>query len=77
MGYHSQNSGLKGFTFNFNNKYFHDFNEKKRDKKTQWEQQIWDIGIEIMRLKGLIKDKGEELCMEFGFMKKGDYVDKV
>ena len=77
MGYHSQNSGLKGFTFNFNNKYFHDFNEKKRDKKTQWEQQIWDIGIEIMRLKGLIKDKGEELCMEFGFMKKGDYVEQV
>ena len=30
-----------------------------------------------MKLKGLIKNKGEELCMEFGFMRKGDYVHKV
>ena len=77
MGYHSQNSGLKGFTINHNNKHYHNFNEHKRTEKTVWEQQIWDIGMEIMKLKGLIKNKGEELCMEFGFMRKGDYVHKV
>ena len=78
MGYHCQNSELKGFTINHNNKFYHDFDEDKREKtKNKWEQQIWDIGIELMNLKGLIKDKGEELCMEFGFMKKGDYVHMV
>ena len=78
MGYHCQNSGLKGFTINDNNKFYHNFDEDKREQtKNKWEQEIWDIGIQLMKLKGLIKDKGEELCMEFGFMKKGDYVDKV
>ena len=78
MGYHSQNGKLRGFTINENNKYYHNFNEKKRTEKTKWEQQIWEIGIEIMKLKGFNEDKGDEyFCMEFGFMKEGNYVNKV
>ena len=77
MGYHCQNGKLKGFTINENNKYYHQFDEEKREKKTVWEQQIWNIGIEIMKLKGFNEGKGDTVCMEFGFMKKGNYVEKV
>ena len=75
MGFHSKDGPLKGFTIQIGSKHYHDF---KVHKMKDCEQEIWGLGLELWRMK---KDNSgstyESVCMEFGFMVPGDYVELV
>ena len=75
MGCHSNNGPLKGFTITIGGTNYHNFDvhEVKNCK-----HKIWELGLELWRMK---KDNSsrtdESVCMEFGYMLPGDYVEEV
>ena len=75
MGCHSNNGPLKGFTITIGGKNYHNFNV---DEVKNCKHRIWELGLELWRMK---KDNSsrtdESVCMEFGYMSVGDYVEEV
>ena len=75
MGFHSKDGPLRGFTITIGGKHYHNCNVGEVE---DCKHKIWELGLELWRMKKDNSSKPDEsVCMEFGYMLPGDYVEEV